>query len=215
MLILGCRLIEELKRGCSLMTNSRMNPKVDEYLSKAKKWQEEFKKLRMIILDCQLTEELKWGQPCYTFQGKNIVLIHGFKEYFAILFIKGALLKDPNGILIQQTENVQAGRQIRFTNAQEITPMETILKAYIYEAIEVEKTGLEVTLKKTSEYAIPEELQNKFDEIPALKTAFEALTPGRQRAYIFYFSQPKQAKTRESRVEKCMQQILNGKGLDD
>jgi len=192
-----------------------MNPKVDEYLSKAKKWQEEFKKLRMIILDCQLTEELKWGQPCYTFQGKNIVLIHGFKEYFAILFIKGALLKDPNGILIQQTENVQAGRQIRFTNAQEITPMETILKAYIYEAIEVEKTGLEVTLKKTSEYAIPEELQNKFDEIPALKTAFEALTPGRQRAYIFYFSQPKQAKTRESRVEKCMQQILNGKGLDD
>jgi len=197
------------------MTNSRMNPKVDEYLSKAKKWQEEFKKLRMIILDCQLTEELKWGQPCYTFQGKNIVLIHGFKEYFAILFIKGALLKDPNGILIQQTENVQAGRQIRFTNAQEITPMETILKAYIYEAIEVEKTGLEVTLKKTSEYAIPEELQNKFDEIPALKTAFEALTPGRQRAYIFYFSQPKQAKTRESRVEKCMQQILNGKGLDD
>jgi uncharacterized protein YdeI (YjbR/CyaY-like superfamily) len=197
------------------MTNSRMNPKVDEFLSKAKKWQEEFEKLRMILLDCQLTEELKWGKPCYTFQESNIVLIHGFKEYCALLFIKGALLHDAHGILIQQTENVQAGRQIRFTNVREIVAMETILKAYIYEAIEVEKSGLEVNFKKNTEFIIPEEFQNKFDEIPALKTAFEALTPGRQRAYILYFSEPKQSKTRESRVEKCMQQILNGKGLND
>lgn len=192
-----------------------MNPKVDVYLSKAKKWQEEFEKLRMIILDCQLTEELKWGVPCYTFQKGNIVLIHGFKEYCALLFIKGALLHDAHGILIQQTENVQAGRQIRFTNVREIVEMEPILKAYIYEAIEVEKAGLEVTLKKHTEYTIPEELQHKFDEIPALKTAFEALTPGRQRAYMLHFSEPKQSKTRESRVEKCIQQILNGKGLND
>ncbi|HEY5585487.1 MAG TPA: YdeI family protein [Ruminiclostridium sp.] len=197
------------------MTKSRMNPKVDEYLSKAKKWQEEFEKLRMIILDCQLTEELKWGVPCYTFQEGNIVLIHGFKEYCALLFIKGALLQDANGILIKQTENVQAGRQIRFTNVREIVAMETILKAYIYEAIEVEKAGLEVNFKKNTEFIIPEEFQNKLDEIPALKTAFETLTPGRQRAYIFYFSEPKQSKTRESRVEKYMQQILNGKGLND
>ncbi|WP_410511222.1 YdeI family protein [Paenibacillus sp. BR2-3] len=196
------------------MTNSRMNPKVDEYLSKAKKWQEEIEKLRMIILDCQLTEELKWGVPCYTFQKGNIVLIHGFKEYCALLFIKGALLKDAHGILIKQTENVQAGRQIRFTNVREIAEMETILKAYIYEAIEVEKTGLEVDFKKNTEFIIPDEFQNKFDEIPALKTAFEALTPGRQKAYILYFSEPKQSKTRESRVEKCMQQILGGKGLN-
>ena len=197
------------------MTNSTMNPKVDEFLSKAKKWQEEFEKLRMIILDCQLTEELKWGVPCYTFQKNNIVLIHGFKEYCALLFPKGVLLNDANGILIRQTENVQAGRQIRFTNVQEIVAMETILKAYINEAIEVEKSGLEVNYKKNTEFTIPEELQNKFDEIPALKTAFEALTPGRQRAYIFYFSEPKQSKTRESRVEKYRQQILNGKGLND
>jgi len=158
---------------------------------------------------------LKWGVPCYTFQKGNIVLIHGFKEYCAILFIKGALLHDAHGILIQQTENVQSGRQIRFTNVREIVAMETILKAYIYEAIEVERTGLEVNFKKNTEFIIPEEFQNKFDEIPALKTAFDTLTPGRQRAYIFYFSQPKQSKTRESRVEKCMQQILNGKGLND
>jgi len=197
------------------MTNIRMNPNVDEYLSKTKKWQEEFEKLRMFILDCQLTEELKWGVPCYTFQKRNIVLIHGFKEYCALLFFKGALLHDTHGILIKQTENVQAGRQIRFTNVREIVAMETILKAYIYEAIEVEKSGLEVNFKKNTEFIIPEEFQNKFDEIPALKTAFEALTPGRQRAYILYFSQPKQSKTRESRVEKCMQQILNGKGLND
>jgi len=197
------------------MTNIRMNPNVDEYLSKTKKWQEEFEKLRMFILDCQLTEELKWGVPCYTFQKRNIVLIHGFKEYCALLFFKGALLHDTHGILIKQTENVQAGRQIRFTNVREIVAMETILKAYIYEAIEVEKSGLEVNFKKNTEFIIPEEFQNKFNEIPALKTAFEALTPGRQRAYILYFSQPKQSKTRESRVEKCMQQILNGKGLND
>jgi uncharacterized protein YdeI (YjbR/CyaY-like superfamily) len=192
-----------------------MNPKVDAYLSKAKKWQEEFEKLRMIILDCQLTEELKWGVPCYTFEKRNIVLIHGFKEYCALLFVKGALLNDAKGILITQTENTQAGRQIRFTNVREIVEMETILKAYIYEAIEVEKAGLKVNFKKTTEFIIPEEFQNKLDENSALKTAFDALTPGRQRAYIFYFSHPKQSKTRESRVEKYMQQILNGKGLND
>ena len=197
------------------MTKSRMNPKVDFYFSKAKKWQEELEKLRTIVLDCGLTEELKWGDPCYTFQKSNIVLIHVFKEYCALLFFKGALLKDANGILIQQTENVQAARQIRFTNVREIVEMEPILKAYIYEAIEVEKAGLKVNFKKTTEFIIPEEFQNKLDEIPALKTAFDALTPGRQRAYILYFSAPKQSKTRESRVEKYMQQILNGKGLND
>ncbi|MBC8079224.1 MAG: YdeI/OmpD-associated family protein [Gorillibacterium sp.] len=197
------------------MTNSSMNPKVDEFITKAKKWQEEYKKLRNIVLECELTEEFKWMHPCYTFEKSNIVLIHGFKEYCALLFHKGALLQDAQGILIQQTENVQAGRQIRFTNLQEIVEMETILKAYIHEAIEVEKAGLEVSFKKNTEYTIPEELQNKFDEIPALKTAFEALTPGRQRAYFLHFSEPKQSKTRESRVEKYMQQILGGKGLND
>ncbi len=194
---------------------NRMNPKVDFYFIKAQKWQKELEKLRTIILDCQLTEELKWGVPCYSFQESNIVLIHVFKEYCALLFIKGALLHDDNGILIQQTKNVQAGRQIRFTNVGEIVEMETILKVYIYEAIEVEKVGLKVNFKKTTEFIISEEFQNKFDEIPALKTAFDALTPGRQRAYILYFSEPKQSKTRESRVEKCTQQILNGKGLND
>jgi uncharacterized protein YdeI (YjbR/CyaY-like superfamily) len=192
-----------------------MNPKVDFYFSKAKKWQEEFEKLRMIILDCQLTEELKWGCPCYTFQKSNIVLIHGFKEYCALLFFKGALLNDANGILIQQTENVQAARQIRFTNVREIVKLEPILKAYIHEAIEVEKAGLKVNYKKATEFSIPDEFQNKLDENPALETAFYALTPGRQRAYLLYFSAPKQSKTREARVEKCMQQILNGKGLND
>jgi uncharacterized protein YdeI (YjbR/CyaY-like superfamily) len=192
-----------------------MNPKVDEYISRAEKWQEELKRLRTIILDCPLTEELKWGVPCYTFQKSNIVLIHVFNEYCAILFIKGALLTDANGILIQQTKDVQAARQIRFTNVREIVMMETILKAYLYEAIEVEKAGLKVNYKKTSEFMIPEEFQNKLDEIPALKTAFNALTPGRQRAYMLYFSAPKQSKTRESRVEKYMQQIINGKGLND
>lgn len=197
------------------MTNTKMNPKVDAYLSKATKWKEEYEKLRNIVLDCELTEEFKWMHPCYTFQNKNIVLIHGFKEYCALLFHKGALLTDAHGILIQQTENVQAARQIRFTNVEEIIEMETILKAYIYEAIEVEKAGLEVNFKKNTEFIIPEEFQIKLDEIPALKTAFEALTPGRQRAYILYFSEPKQSKTRESRIEKYMQQILGGKGLND
>jgi uncharacterized protein YdeI (YjbR/CyaY-like superfamily) len=192
-----------------------MNPKVDIFLSKAKNWQEEFKELRTIILDCHLTEELKWGVPCYTFEKRNIVLIHGFKEYCAILYFKGALLKDPKGILIQQTKNVQAARQIRFTNVQEITKIENILKAYIFEATAVEKAGLKVNFKKTSEFTIPEEFQNKLDEIPALKTAFNALTQGRQRAYIFYFSAPKHSKTRESRIAKCIKQILNGKGLND
>jgi uncharacterized protein YdeI (YjbR/CyaY-like superfamily) len=192
-----------------------MNPKVEFFFSKAKKWREEFKKLRMIILDCPLTEELKWGKPCYTFQKSNIVIIHGFKEYCALLFMKGALLKDANGILIQQTENVQAARQIRFTHVREIVESESILKAYIYEAIEVEKAGLKVNFKKNAELIFPEEFQNKLDENPALKTAFDALTPGRQRAYHLYFSAPKQSKTRESRVEKCMQQILHGKGLND
>jgi uncharacterized protein YdeI (YjbR/CyaY-like superfamily) len=194
---------------------NRMNPKVDVYLSKAKKWQEELEKLRMIVLDCQLTEELKWGKPCYTFQKSNIVIIQGFKEYCALMFFKGALLHDANGLLVKPGENTQAGRQIRFTNVQEIDEMEPTLKAYIYEAIEVEKAGLKVDFKETAEFMIPEEFQNKLDEIPALKTAFDALTPGRQRAYILYFSAPKQSKTRESRVEKCMQPILNGKGLDD
>ena len=192
-----------------------MNPKVDFFFNKAEKWQDEFKKLRNIVLDCQLTEELKWGVPCYTFQKRNILLIHGFKEYCAILFVKGALLQDAMGILIQQTENVQSARQIRFTSLDEIDEMEPILKAYINEAVEVEKAGLKVDLKKTSEFKIPVEFKNKLDEIPALKTAFDALTPGRQRAYLFYFSQPKQSKTRESRVEACMQQILDGKGLND
>lgn len=198
-----------------MMTNSKTNPKVDEFLSKAKQWQAEFEKLRLIVLDCKLTEELKWGVPCYTFQNNNIVLIHGFKEYCAILFIKGSLLHDAHRILIQQTEKVQAGRQIRFTNVQDIEAIEPILKAYIYEAIEVEKAGLKVDFKKNTELIIPEELQNKFDEIPDLKPAFEALTPGRQRAYLYYFSEPKQSKTRVSRVEKYVQQILGGKGLND
>jgi uncharacterized protein YdeI (YjbR/CyaY-like superfamily) len=197
------------------MTKSSMNPKVDFYFNKAKKWQEEQEKLRGIVLDCGLTEELKWGVPCYTFQKSNVVLIHAFKDYCALLFIKGALLNDAEGILIQQTKNVQAGRQIRFSHVREIVKMKTILKAYIHEAIEVEKAGLKVPFKKTAEFIIPEEFQKKLNEIPALKSSFTALTPGRQRAYLFHFSAPKQSKTRESRVEKCMQQILNGKGLDD
>jgi uncharacterized protein YdeI (YjbR/CyaY-like superfamily) len=200
----------------------QMNPKVDFYFNKEKKWQEEIRKLRVIVLDCGLTEKLKWGCPCYTFQTSlaggqesNIVLIHVFKEYCALLFFKGALLNDANGILIQQTKNVQSARQVRFTNIREIVKMEKILKAYIYEAVEVERAGLKVELKKTPDFIIPEEFQKKLDKIAALKTAFNALTPGRQRGYIFYFSQPKLSKTRESRVEKSMQQILNGKGLND
>jgi uncharacterized protein YdeI (YjbR/CyaY-like superfamily) len=192
-----------------------MNPKVDFFFNKAKKWGEEFGYLRTIILDCGLSEELKWGQACYTFQKKNIVLIHGFKEYCAMLFFKGALLQDPNGILIQQTKNVQAARQVRFTGTRQIAKMKPVLKSYVYEAIEVEKAGLKVPLKKTAEFKIPEEFQKELNKTPALKTAFTALTPGRQRAYIFYFSQPKQSKTRTSRVEKSIRQILRGKGLND
>jgi len=192
-----------------------MNPKVDFFFSKAQKWQKEFEKLRTIVLDCGLTEELKWGQPCYMFEKTNIVLIHGFKEYCALLFFKGVLLRDAHGILIQQTDNVQAARQVRFTNVREIAKIAPILKTYIYEAIEVEKAGLKVKLKKTSEFVIPEEFKSRLDKTPALKTAFNKLTPGRQRAYIFHFSQPKLSKTREARVEKCVRQILNGKGLDD
>ena len=192
-----------------------MNPKVDFFFSKDTKWQKEYEKLRSIILDCGLNEELKWGCPCYTFENRNIILIHGFKEYCAVLFFKGSLLNDANGILIQQTENVQAARQVRFTNVREIVKMQSTVKAYIYEAIEIEKAGLKVKLKKTTDFKIPEEFQNKLNKMPALKKAFDALTPGRQRAYIFYFSQPKLSKTRESRVEKYIKQILKGKGLDD
>ena len=194
---------------------NRMNSKVDFFFNKASQWKEEFEQLRMIILDCGLAEELKWGQPCYTFQGKNIILIHGFKEYCAVLFFKGALLNDPENILIQQTANVQAGRQVRFTGVKEIVKRAPILKAYIYEAIEVEKAGLKVKLKKTSEFKMPAEFKNRLDKNPALKIAFNELTPGRQRAYLFYFSQPKQSKTRESRIEKYMKRILEGKGLND
>jgi len=197
------------------MTKSSMNPSVDFYFDKEQKWQEEIGKLRLIVLDCALTEELKWGVPCYTYEKSNILLIHVFKEYCAVLFVKGALLHDPHSLLIQQTENVQAGRQIRFTNAEQIETLEPVLKDYINEAIEVEKSGLEVPFKKNTEYEVPEELQTKFDEIPAFKTAFEALTPGRQRAYLLYFTAPKQSKTREARVEKSMPQILDGKGLND
>lgn len=197
------------------MTNSRMNRKVDGFIKKANKWKEEYKKLRHIVLECELTEDMKWMHPTYMYEDKNIVTILGFKEYCALLFHKGALLQDTHGILVQQTENVQSARQIRFTNVEEIEKMESILKDYIDEAIKVEKAGLKVNFKKTTEYKIPEELQNKFDELPALKTAFEALTPGRQRAYLLYFSKAKQSKTRESRVEKYTQQILNGKGLND
>jgi uncharacterized protein YdeI (YjbR/CyaY-like superfamily) len=194
---------------------NKMNPKVDGFLRKSKQWQKELQKLRTIILDCQLTEEVKWRVPCYTFQGRNVLFIGRFKESCVLSFIKGALLKDAKGILIQQTENSQSVRVIRFTNVQQIVELEPVLKAYINEAIGVEKAGLKVNLKKTSEFKIPEEFQTKLDEIPALKTAFAALTPGRQRGYLLYFSAAKQSKTRASRVEKCMRQILNGKGLDD
>ena len=192
-----------------------MNPKFDFYFTKAKNWQEEIKQLRTIILDCGLNEELKWGCPCYTLGKSNIVLIHVFKEYCAVLFFKGALLNDANGILIQQTENVQAARQVRFANLEQIFTLEPNLKAYIYEAIEVEKTGLKVELKKTTAFAMPEEFQKKLAKVPALKKAFDALTPGRQRAYLLHFSSPKQSKTREARIEKSMQDILDGKGLND
>ena len=194
---------------------NRTNPKVEFYFTKAKEWHEEIGKLRMIVLDCGLTEELKWGCPCYTFEKSNIVLIHVFKEYCALLFFKGALLKDANGILVQQTKNVQAARQIRFTNVREIVKLKPILKGYIHEAVEAEKAGLKVNFKKTTEFKIPEEFEKKLHEMPGLKNAFHSLTPGRQRAYLLYFSSPKQSATRESRVKKCVQQILNGKGLND
>jgi uncharacterized protein YdeI (YjbR/CyaY-like superfamily) len=197
------------------MMNDQINPKVDFYFRKSQKWQEELEILRQIILDCQLTEELKWGVPCYTYQKRNVVLIHEFKEYCAILFVKGVLLKDPEDVLIQQTENVQAARQIRFTNVREIVELESILKAYIHEAIEVEKAGLKVPYKKASEFPVADEFQKKLDEIPELSDAFYALTPGRQRAYLLYFSAPKQSITRESRVEKSIQPILDGKGFYD
>ena len=192
-----------------------MNPKVDFYFDKDGNWQKEIRKLRLIVLDCGLTEELKWGVPCYALQKSNIVLIHVFKEYCALLFFKGVLLNDPNGILIQQTKNVQVARQIRFTDVRQVVKMEKILKAYIYEAIEVEKAGIKVNLKKTPEFSMAEEFKKKLNRTPALKTAFNALTPGRQRAYLLYFSAPKQSSTRESRVEKSIKQILNGKGLND
>ena len=192
-----------------------MNPNVDFYFNKAGTWQKEIEKLRSIALDCGLNEELKWGCPCYTFQKSNIVLIHVFKEYCAFLFFKGALLEDAQGILIQQTENVQAARQVRFTDIKEINSLEAALKTYIYEAIEVEKSGLKVALKMTGEYEIPEEFQTRLDKNLALKTAFESLTPGRQRGYLLHFSQPKQAKTRAARIEKNLPKILDGKGLED
>ena len=201
---------------------SNMNPKVDFYFNKPQRWQEEIAKLRAIALDCGLTEELKWGCPCYVFpadqqgrQESNIVLIHVFKEYCAFLFFKGVLLNDAHGILIQQTEHVQMARQARFTNIREITDLELVLKAYIFEAIEVEKAGLKVELKKTADFKMAEEFQYKLDKIPALKTAFEALTPGRQKGYLLYFAAAKQAKTREARVEKYIPQILSGKGVED
>jgi len=194
---------------------NRTSPKVDWFFNKPGQWQQEYEKLRRIVLECDLTEELKWGCPCYTFEKRNIVLIHGFKEYCALLFVKGALLKDPKGILIQQTENVQSARQVRFTNVREIVKMKGTLKAYIREAIAAEQSGLKVSLKKTSKFAMPEEFKGKLDEVPALKKAFKALTPGRQRGYLLYFSQPKQSKTRQARVEKSVPQILNGKGLND
>lgn len=192
-----------------------MNPKAESFFNKATKWQKEYEKLRAIVLDCGLTEEFKWMHPCYTFQNSNVVLIHGFKEYCALLFHKGVLLDDPEGILIQQTEHVQSARQIRFTDVQEIVAMTSALKAFIYQAIEVEKAGLKVELKKTSEFTMPVEFQKALDEDNALKTAFEALTPGRQRGYLLYFSKAKQSKTRASRVQKCIPQILEGLGLKD
>ncbi|WP_423801167.1 YdeI/OmpD-associated family protein [Neobacillus sp. SAB-20_R2A] len=210
------------------MANSEMNPKVDKYLidgcmrcplgatpdCKVNNWPEELEKLRMIVLDCGLTEELKWGVPCYTFQKSNVLIISAFKEYCSLSFFKGSLLKDAHRILEKPGENTQAGRLVKFTNVKQIVELEPILKAYIHEAIEVEKAGLKVEFKKDPE-PIPEELQNKFEDIPALKTAFDALTPGRQRAYILHFSAPKQSKTRVSRIEKCMEKILAGKGLND
>lgn len=197
------------------MAINSKNPKVDAFINRAKKWQQEFELLRSIVLDCELTEELKWGVPCYTHDATNVVLIHGFKDYCALLFFKGALINNTDGILIQQTKNVQAGRQIRFSSLKEISSKRRVIKSYINQAIEIEKAGLKVNLKKTNEFSIPDEFQKKLKERPALKTAFKSLTPGRQRAYILYFSAAKQSKTREARIEKYSPQILNGKGLHD
>lgn len=197
------------------MTRGETNPKVDEFLRRAEKWPDEIAKLRAIFLACGLTEELKWGQPCYAFQGHNIAIIGEFKDYCSLLFVKGALLKDPHEILIRQTENVQAARQLRFTNVQAIIEIEPVLKAYIQEAVDIEKSGLKIARKTTADFTIAAEFQNKLDENAALKAAFGALTPGRQRAYLLYFSSPKQSKTREARVEKSIPRILDGKGLDD
>lgn len=193
-----------------------LNPKVDQFLDKATRWKAEMELLREIVLGAkELTEDYKWMHPCYTLEGKNIVLIHGFKEYCALLFHKGALLKDQDGILIQQTENVQSARQIRFTDIEQIKKQKAAIKAYIREAIEVEKAGLKVVLKETTDYAMPEEFRKKLEENTPLQKAYHALTPGRQRAYLFYFSQAKQSKTRESRIEKYLPKILEGKGMDD
>jgi uncharacterized protein YdeI (YjbR/CyaY-like superfamily) len=197
------------------MAKASKNPKVDAYLERARQWQEEMTKLRAIVLDCGVTEELKWGCPCYTVNDNNVVLIHAFKEYCALLFMKGALLKDEEGILVQQTKNVQSGRQIRFTSLQQITKMKAVIKAYVQEAIAVEQAGLKVEFKDTGEFDFPDEFQAKIDEMPELQAAFEALTPGRQRGYLLHFSGAKQSKTRADRIEKCVQHIMNGKGLND
>jgi uncharacterized protein YdeI (YjbR/CyaY-like superfamily) len=194
---------------------TKTNLKIDGYLNRLTQWQKETAHLRRIVLDCQLTEEMKWGKPSYAFQEHNIVLIQGFKDYCALLFFKGVLLKDPKSILIQQTEHVQAARQIRFTNSQEIIKLEPAIRAYIREAIEAEKAGLKVVLKPTSQFIIPEEFQKQLDKQPALKAAFAALTPGRQRGYLLHFAAAKQSKTRQSRIEKYIPAILDGKGLDD
>jgi uncharacterized protein YdeI (YjbR/CyaY-like superfamily) len=197
------------------MLDRVVSPKVDAFLRRKDKWQAELKKLRKIILDCGLTEDLKWGQPCYSLDGKNVVLIHGFKEYCAMLFMKGVLLPDPKGILIQQTKNVQAARQIRFTSVPQIVKLEKTLKAYVRAAIKVEKSGAQVPFKRTEDYEMPAELEERLDRSASLRDAFAALTPGRQRGYIYYFSQAKQSKTRESRIEKCIPRILEGFGWDD
>ena len=199
----------------SIKGTMKENPRVDFFFRKAEKWRKEFEQLRTIVLDCGVTEELKWGVPCYTFQDTNVVLIHGFKTYCALLFCKGALLKDVKGILIQQTENVQAARQIRFTHIREIVKMECVLKAYIREAVEAEKAGLKVKYKQTSEFKMPEEFQKELRANPALRTAFNALTPGRQRGYLLHFSSPQQSKTRASRIDKCIPLIFDGLGLND
>ena len=197
------------------MTNNQTNPEVDWYFDKAGQWQAATEQLRTIVLDCGLMEELKWGCPCYTFKGSNVVLIHVFKEYCALLLFKGALMADPAGILIQQTENVQSARQIRFTQVKDIVKLAPTLKEYIYQAVAVEEAGLKVVLKKTTDYAVPEEFQQHLDKNKTLKKAFEALSPGRQRAYLFHFGQAKQSKTRVARVEKFIPKILDGKGLED